>query len=105
MSEEDNFGYGPFASNPFYKRINQSLVALTRLLPGQCVVDLGAGTGAVTGTLAQAVSDASGAQVTAVEPSLSALETAQQNLGKFNGGTLNFVQANAECFSHLIRKA
>jgi len=104
MSGEDDFGYGPFASNPFYTQINRRLVALTRLLPGQCVVDLGAGTGAVTRLLAQAVSDASGAQVTAVEPSRSALETAQQDLGKFNGVTLNFVQANAECFSHLVPK-
>ena len=45
MSGEDDFGYGPLASNPFYTQINRRLVALTRLLPGQCVVDLGAGTG------------------------------------------------------------
>lgn len=104
MSEEENFGYEAFAGNPFYKNINQRLVALSALLPGQRVVDLGAGTGAVTSLLAQAVSDASGAQVTAIEPSSSALEKARQNLDGFGGVALDFVQATAERFSELVRK-
>src|SRR3972149_3985719 len=37
-----------FSQNPFYQEVNRRLVALARLRPGLRVVDLGAGTGAVT---------------------------------------------------------
>src|SRR3989304_3348726 len=43
-----DFTFEKFAQNPFYQEVNRRLVALAGLRPGLRVVDLGAGTGAVT---------------------------------------------------------
>ena len=45
------FTLDKFAQHPFYQEVNRRLVALTGLRTGQHVVDLGAGTGAVTRVL------------------------------------------------------
>src|SRR3990170_6594420 len=72
----DNFTLESFSQNPFYQEVNRRLVALARLRPGQRVVDLGAGTGAVTRLLLEqvggnrgAAAAAAPAEVIAVEPS------------------------------------
>ena len=49
------FTLDKFAGHPFYLEVNRRLVALAGLRPGQRVIDLGAGTGAVTRLLAAEV--------------------------------------------------
>lgn len=93
-----------FAGHAFYQEVNRRLVALTGLRKGQRVVDLGAGTGAVTRLLAEEVASRPGAEVIAVEPSETALEVARRNLENFSGAVIRFVQGGAERLSQLVRR-
>ena len=110
MSER--FTLEKFSQNPFYQEVNRRLVALARLRPGLRVVDLGAGTGAVTRLLVAEMSGAGGssgggggcAEVIAVEPSESAIEVARRSLENFGEAVVRFVQGGAERLSQLVRK-
>ena len=101
-----DFTLEKFSQNPFYQEVNRRLVALAHLKPGQTVVDLGAGTGAVTRLLVAEVADGRGhrAEVIAVEPSEPAIEVASRNLENISGAVVRFVQGGAERFSQLVRK-
>ena len=100
----DNFTLESFSQNPFYQEVNRRLVALARLRPGQRVVDLGAGTGAVTRLLVSEVACGENAEVIAVEPSQSAIEVARRNLENLSDAVVRFVQGGAERFSQLVRR-
>jgi len=108
-TEEDEMYQGftleKFARHPFYMEVNRRLVALTNLRPGQRVVDLGAGTGAVTRLLAEKVGQPSTpeAEVIAIEPS-DAIEVARRNLESFGEAVVRFVQGGAERLSQLVKK-
>ncbi|HZP26396.1 MAG TPA: class I SAM-dependent methyltransferase [Dehalococcoidia bacterium] len=93
-----------FARHPFYMDVNRRLVKLADLRKGAKVVDLGAGTGAVTRLLAEAISNGSGAEVIAVEPSDSAIEVARRNLENIRGAVVRFVQGGAERLSSLVKR-
>jgi ubiquinone/menaquinone biosynthesis C-methylase UbiE len=93
-----------FAQHPFYQEVNRRLVALTGLTRGQRVVDVGAGTGAVTRLLAEQVASGPGAEVIAVEPSETALDVARRNLENFSGAVVRFVQGGAERLSQLVKR-
>jgi len=99
----DGFTLEKFARHPFYQEVNRRLVALTGLHRGQCVVDLGAGTGAVTRLLVQEVACPE-AEVIAVEPSDSAIEAARRNLENLGDAVVRFVQGGAERLSQLVKK-
>jgi ubiquinone/menaquinone biosynthesis C-methylase UbiE len=91
-----------FAQEPFYLEVNRRLVALTGLRKGDRVVDVGAGTGAVTRLLAEQVKN-DGAEVIAVEPSDTAIEVAKRNLENLRDGLVRFIQGSAEKLSQLVR--
>jgi ubiquinone/menaquinone biosynthesis C-methylase UbiE len=98
----DGFSLEKFASHPFYQDVNRRLVALTHLRPGEQVVDLGSGTGAVTRLLAEQVRNDKG-QVIAVDPSESATEVARRNLENLGDVVIRFVQGSAERLSQLVK--
>jgi ubiquinone/menaquinone biosynthesis C-methylase UbiE len=100
--EPSGFTLDKFAQHPFYQEVNRRLVALTGLHSGQHVVDLGAGTGAVTRLLAEQVKN-DGAEVIAVEPSQTAIDVAKRNLSSFREGLVRFIQGSAERLSLLVR--
>ncbi len=107
----DGFTLEKFAQNPFYQEVNRRLVALASLRPGQRVVDLGAGTGAVTRLLVAEVAREPGpparrrgAEVIAVEPSESAIEAARRNLENISGAVVRFAQGSAERLSQFVRR-
>jgi len=100
----DGFTLEKFSQNPFYQEVNRRLVALARPQPGQCVVDLGAGTGAVTRLLVAEVANKPTAEVIAVEPSESAIEAARRNLENISGVVVRFVQGSAERLSQFVRR-
>lgn len=91
-----------FAQHPFYQEVNRRLVALTGLRKGQHVVDIGAGTGAVTKLLAAEVANGDG-EVIAIEPSETAIEAAKRNLESVRGAVVRFIQGGAERLSQLVR--
>ena len=98
------FSFEAFSQHPFYKDVIKRLVILADIKPGQRVMDLGAGTGAVTQLLVEKVAGPRGAEVIAVEPSASALEIARRNLEDVRGAVVRFVQSKAEQFSEVVRK-
>ena len=100
----DGFTLEKFASHPFYQDVNRRLVALTRLRPGLKVVDVGAGTGAVTRLIAEEISSSPGSEVIAIEPSETALEVARRNLDTLSGAFVGFIQGGAEKLSQLVKK-
>ncbi len=99
----DGFTLDKFAQHPFYQEVNRRLVALTNLRAGQCIVDLGAGTGAVTRLLVEQV-DGGASEVIAIEPSDSAMEVAKRNLENIGGAVVRFVQGGAEKLSQLVNR-
>ncbi|UCD37166.1 MAG: class I SAM-dependent methyltransferase, partial [Fidelibacterota bacterium] len=101
---DKTFSFDAFARHPFYKDVLNRLVALAELTPGQRVMDLGAGTGAVTRLIAEKVAGLRGAEVIAVEPSESALEIARRNLEDVGGAVVRYVQCTAERLSEIVRR-
>jgi len=99
----EGFTLEKFAQHPFYQDVNRRLVALTGLHRGQRVVDLGAGTGAVTRLLVEQVGSPE-AEVIAVEPSESAIEVARRNLENIGEAVVRFVQGGAEKLSQLVKR-
>lgn len=97
------FSLEKFAQHPFYQEVNRRLVMLTQLRPGEHVVDLGAGTGAVTRLLAEQVRNHNG-EVIAIEPSESAIEVARRNLESLTGVVVRFMQGSAERLSQLVMR-
>jgi ubiquinone/menaquinone biosynthesis C-methylase UbiE len=100
----DGFTLEKFASHPFYQEVNRRLVSLTQLRPGLKVVDVGAGTGAVTRLLVEQIASSPDSEVIAVEPSESALEVARRNLENLSGAVVAFIQGGAEKLSQLVKK-
>ena len=99
----ERFTLERFAQNPFYQEVNRRLVQLAGLRPGARVVDLGAGTGAVTRMLVEQVASPDAAsEVIAVEPSESALEVARRNVENLGGAVVRFVQGGAEKLSQIV---
>ena len=98
------FSLERFTRHDFYLEVNQRLVELAALRPGLRVIDLGAGTGAVTKLLLQKVSGSTGAEIYAVDPSPSALESARRNLRQLNDAVIRFVQGGAEKVSQIVNR-
>jgi ubiquinone/menaquinone biosynthesis C-methylase UbiE len=107
MNEEDvmsdGFTLEKFAQHPFYQEVNRRLVALTGLHRGQSVVDLGAGTGAVTRLLVEQVGCPE-SEVIAIEPSETALDAAKRNLENIGDAVVRFVQGGADKLSQIVKK-
>ena len=101
---ESTFSFDAFAQHSFYRNVIKQLIALAELKPGQRVMDLGAGTGAVTRLLVDKVAGRKGAEVIAVEPSCSALEIARQNLADISGTVISYIQLKAEQLTDIVQK-
>lgn len=103
MGDEGKFTYEKFAGNQFVIDVNRRLIQLAELQPPTTVVDLGAGTGAVTRLILDQVACVGAeSQVYVVEPSESALEIARRNLDNVSGAFIHFVQSEAEGFSQRV---
>ncbi len=103
MATSEGDSFRKFASLPFYTAINRRLVEMCGLRPTQRVVDLGAGTGAVTELILESMQP-DGGEVVAVEPSESALEVARRDLQEHWGAVVRFVSGKAENLSRFVQR-
>jgi ubiquinone/menaquinone biosynthesis C-methylase UbiE len=100
--DERTFGFEKFTSHPFFREVNRWLVQHVGIRPGDTVVDLGCGPGAVTELILEHVDPDRGAVVYAVDPSRSALEVARQRV---RSAVVRFLEGTAERLSQLVPSA
>jgi ubiquinone/menaquinone biosynthesis C-methylase UbiE len=95
--------YEDFTTHAFYRAVNERLVALANLSPGQVVVDIASGTGALLRPILDRI-QAGGApgQVYAVDKDAGALEVARQRYGE-NG--ITYLVSDAGALAQLIERA
>ena len=105
MSERGvEFSFVAFANAPFYQAINSNLVELSKLHPGQRVVDLACGTGGVTKIILEKLRGARESLVIGVDLSTSALKQAREDLQSAKDAMVEFVLGRAEQLSQLVRE-
>lgn len=95
--------YEDFTRHDFYQAVNEQLVALANLSPGQIVVDIASGTGALLRPILNCI-QAGGApgKVFAVDHDAGALEVSRQIYGDHG---ISYLAADASAIAHLIDRA
>ena len=78
---ESEFSYKPFASQGFYQVVNKQLVEMVDFHPGQRVVDLACGTGAVTRLILEKLRGARDSLVIGIDMSATAIREAMAQGG------------------------
>ena len=102
--EESRFSYAPFASQGFYQVVNRQLVDMVDFHPGQRVVDLACGTGAVTRLIAERLKGARDSVVIAIDMSALAIREAMAQLGSAREVAMEFIHSRAEHLSTLVKE-
>tara|TARA_Y100000590_G_scaffold187156_1_gene213216 strand:- start:1462 stop:2304 length:843 start_codon:yes stop_codon:yes gene_type:complete len=103
-TEEQDFSFSAFANAPFYVKINEDLVSLSGVCPGQSVVDLACGVGGVTKLIFEKLRGAKDSMITGVDLSSSALKQAREDFKDVKDAMVEFVQGRAEHLSQLIKE-
>jgi ubiquinone/menaquinone biosynthesis C-methylase UbiE len=95
--------YEDFTRHAFYRAVNEQLVALANLRPGQIVVDIASGTGALLRPILDRI-QAGGApgQIYAVDNDAGALEAARQVYGEHG---ITYLVADARDLATLVQHA
>jgi len=95
--------YEDFTRHAFYQAVNEQLVALANLCPGQIVVDIASGTGALLKPILERI-QAGGApgQIYAVDHDAGALDVARQRYGDLG---IHYIAADAGDLGALIDRA
>jgi ubiquinone/menaquinone biosynthesis C-methylase UbiE len=101
----EEFSFAAFANAPFYRAINENLVDLSHVRPGQRVVDLACGTGGVTKIILEKLRGAKESLVIGVDLSSSALKQAKEDLENAKAAMVQFIQGRAEHLSQLVRES
>ena len=102
MSESE-FSYGPFASQGFYQVVNKQLVEMVDFRPGQRIVDLACGTGAVTRLIVEKLKGARDSRVIGVDMSATAIREAMTQLSSVKDVALEFIHSRAEQLSEIVK--
>ena len=100
---DSRFSYAPFAAQGFYQVVNRQLVDMVDFHPGQKIVDLACGTGAVTRLIADRVKGARDSLVIAIDMSASAIKEAMAQLGSARDVALEFIHSRAEYLSTIVK--
>ena len=103
-TEEQDFSFSAFANAPFYVKINEDLVSLSGVCPGQSVVDLACGVGGVTKLIFEKLRGAKDSMINGVDLSSSALKQAREDFKDAKDAMVEFVQGRAEHLSQLIKE-
>ena len=99
-----DFSFKRFAQQQFYREVNQHLIQLSDIQPGQHVVDLACGVGTVTGMIVEKLQGAKDSVVIGVDSSTEALQSAREALEKAGKGIVKFVQGGIDQLSQVVRE-
>ncbi len=99
IADDERFSFAKFAAHPFFKEVNEWLVARAGITPGSDVVDLGCGPGFVTELILKWMGVPPQGRIFAIDPSSSALMQAAQRV---QSAIVQFIQGTAERLSLLV---
>ncbi|MBI4337107.1 MAG: class I SAM-dependent methyltransferase [Chloroflexi bacterium] len=99
-----DFSFKWFAEQPFYRAVNAQLLDLASLQPGQRILEVACGTGAVTRMILDKLRGARDSLVIGLDMSGAALKEAMEQLGTARGAAVQFVQGRAEQLSQLVKE-
>ena len=103
-AQADELSYKWFAEHGFYRAVNARLLELADIRPGQRIVELACGTGAVTRMILEKLRGARDSVVIAIDYSAAALKEAAQQLSSVRDSLLQLVQSRAEELSRVVRE-
>lgn len=101
--DTSDFSFKWFAQHPFYRAMNERLVAVSDIHPGQKILELACGTGAVTRLIMEKIRGARESLVVAVDMSSEALREAMAQIADVKDVAVEFVQGRAEQASQVIK--
>ncbi|MEX2237319.1 MAG: methyltransferase domain-containing protein [Dehalococcoidia bacterium] len=102
MAPEKLFSFEPFARHEFYKDINRKLVDRIGLKPGDHVVDLACGTGAVTRLILERVGTKPGARVIGIDLSPQSLDEARATTPTLEGVSVDYREGDVVGFEEVL---
>ncbi|MFQ5795676.1 MAG: methyltransferase domain-containing protein [Candidatus Bipolaricaulia bacterium] len=105
MISVDDFSFRKFARHSFYKGVNAQLIDLSGIKPGQHVIDLACGTGAVTKLILEKLRGAKDSLVIGVDYSASALKQAREELKNAKQTMVQLIRSRAEQLSQVVRES
>ncbi len=100
-----DFSFKKFSELGFYKVINDRMVELAEISPGQRIVDLACGTGAVTRLILNRLRGARDSVVIGIDHSTTALRQAFEDLGNARDATVQFIQGGIERLSEMVKES
>ena len=103
MSDSE-FSYGPFASQGFYQVVNKQLVEMVDFRPGQRIVDLACGTGAVTRLIVEKLKGARDSLVIGIDMSATAIREAMAQLSSVKDVAFQLIHSRAEQLSDIVKE-
>ena len=95
--------YLGFAEQDFYRVSNSYLVEHSNIMPGNAVIDLACGTGAVTELILEKVQDLQESIVLGVDMSKDAIKESMERLSNWKNVNLKFVQSKVEQLSEIVK--
>ena len=101
---EGNLSFKWFAEHGFYGTVNSHLVDLAEIRPGQRIVELACGTGAVTRLLLEKLRGARDGIIIAIDSSAASLKEAMDGLGNVRDVALEFIHGQVEALSDTVKE-
>ena len=101
----EQFGFGRFAEQSFYQRVNQWLVESINPRSGQRIVDLACGTGLLTRLILERLRGARDTVIIGIDQSGDSLRQAMENVKSVPGVMVELVQTQVEHLSTTLRGA
>ncbi|MBI2164971.1 MAG: methyltransferase domain-containing protein [Chloroflexi bacterium] len=96
MPLDQDFSFRSFAQHTFYGKVNLDLLEQAGIGPGQRVVELACGTGAVTRLILERLRGAKESLVIAIDHSALAIKQAMEELKNVRASAVQFIQSKAE---------
>ena len=101
--ETSHSSYAEFADQDFYKVSNSYLIEHCNIVPGNAVIDLACGTGAVTELILEKVQDIQESIVLGIDMSKDAIKESMDRLSNWKNVNLKFIQSKVEHLSGIVK--